>query len=259
MPHSLAVLLDAGRDDRAPVVRRESEVAPDYLEARGEALDVPLPGTGQRLVEVIDVEHQLPFRRTEQSEVRQVGVAAQLHRHARSRGRREVGRHDQRAAAIERAGRHEHSSIPDRDQLRQPTRGLLLQQGDRVRTIGARLPFRVGRPGRKLPSGLPPGDPVLQAETGAAPGRRWRSQRTGRNRVLRALRTPIAIRRGHCRGPSTMVILQCTQPASRSLESRHEATGGTARAASAIAGECRRAGPRRPQGPDRVMSLVVHE
>ena len=47
--------------------------------ARRQALDVPLPGTRQRLVEVVEVEHQPPLGRGEHAEVRQVRVAATLH------------------------------------------------------------------------------------------------------------------------------------------------------------------------------------
>ena len=41
--------------------------------------DVPLERAGQRLVEVAQVERQLPLRRGPQSEVQDVRVAAQLH------------------------------------------------------------------------------------------------------------------------------------------------------------------------------------
>ena len=54
-------------------------------EARGEALDVPLPGAGQRLVEVVDVEEQAALGGGEDPEVRQVRVTAQLHAEAGDR------------------------------------------------------------------------------------------------------------------------------------------------------------------------------
>ena len=55
-------------------------------------------GPGQRLVEVVDVEHQSPLGRREQPEVREVGVAAALHGQARARRGGQVGGHDQRRA-----------------------------------------------------------------------------------------------------------------------------------------------------------------
>ena len=57
--------------------------APGDREARHQALDVPLPRPGQRLVEVVDVEHQPPIRGGEAAEVRQVGIAAELDVQAR--------------------------------------------------------------------------------------------------------------------------------------------------------------------------------
>jgi hypothetical protein len=48
--------------------------------AHSKALDVPLPRTGERLVEIVDVEHQPPLGRREHAEVRQVRVPAALHR-----------------------------------------------------------------------------------------------------------------------------------------------------------------------------------
>jgi len=51
-------------------------------------------GPGEGLVEVVEVEDEPPLGRREHAEVREVGVAAELRRQARSRGAREVGRHD---------------------------------------------------------------------------------------------------------------------------------------------------------------------
>ena len=47
-------------------------------EARRETLYVPLPGRGQRLIEVIDVEDDVALGRGEPAEVDQVAVAASL-------------------------------------------------------------------------------------------------------------------------------------------------------------------------------------
>jgi hypothetical protein len=48
-------------------------------DARGQALYVPFPRTGQRFVEVVDVEQQFPLGRSEPSEVGEVRVTAGLH------------------------------------------------------------------------------------------------------------------------------------------------------------------------------------
>ena len=118
--HPVPVLAHAGHDDRAPVRGGEPAVAAQDLEAGREPLDVPLPRTGQRLVEVVDVEQHPPLRGAEQAEVRQVGVAAQLHGDAGPGRAGQVGGHDGRRAAEERERRHEHPAVPDRDEFRHP-------------------------------------------------------------------------------------------------------------------------------------------
>ncbi len=79
----------------------------------------------------------LPLGRAEEAEVRQVRVAAELHVDPGARRRRQVGRHDQRRAAVERERRDEHPSVADRDELGHAALGLLLEQA------------RSGRAGRR--------------------------------------------------------------------------------------------------------------
>ena len=78
------------RPSRATIARRsfvgEAVVPAGDLQARREALDVPLPGPRQGLVEVVDVEDEATLRGGEHAEVRQVGVPAGLHRDTRLRG-----------------------------------------------------------------------------------------------------------------------------------------------------------------------------
>ena len=62
----------------------EAVVARGDQHAGRQPLDVPLPGARQRLVEVVDVEHQPPLGRGEHAEVRQVRVAAALNHADRS-------------------------------------------------------------------------------------------------------------------------------------------------------------------------------
>ena len=76
----LSVPLHARHHDFAPVRRREPQVSAADLEAGGQALHVPLPRPGQRLIEVVDVEKEVPLGRREHAEVGQVCVAAELHR-----------------------------------------------------------------------------------------------------------------------------------------------------------------------------------
>ena len=150
LQHRLAVGADAVQDDRPPRGRGVAVVARGDLEARREALDVPLPRPGQRLVEVVDVEDQPPLGRLEEAEVHEVGVAAQLGREPGVGRPGQVRRHEQRAAPVERAGRDEHAAVADGHQLLDPVGRLLLEQADRVRPAGGRLPARVRGAGRPL-------------------------------------------------------------------------------------------------------------
>ena len=99
LAHRLAVLRDRRRARSVAVLgavarcpaRRDRMLAASRLTSHSH-------GPGQRLVEVVDVEHQPPLGRREHPEVRQVRVAAALHLEARARRRREVGGHHQRGA-----------------------------------------------------------------------------------------------------------------------------------------------------------------
>jgi hypothetical protein len=68
--------------------------------ACGQTLEVPLPGRGQRLIEVIDVEDHLSLGRGEAAEVQQMRVAAGLDPQPGVRGGGQVGRHDRRRPTI---------------------------------------------------------------------------------------------------------------------------------------------------------------
>jgi hypothetical protein len=72
------------------------------LEACREALHVPLERAGEGFVEVVEVEDQVAFGRSEAAEVQQVSVARELHVEPSSRRRGEVVRHHHRRAAVER-------------------------------------------------------------------------------------------------------------------------------------------------------------
>ena len=74
----------------------EAVVAAGDDEARREALEVPLPGRREGLVEVVDGEDDVALRGGEAAEVAQVGVAAALEADAGGRGGREVRRHGER-------------------------------------------------------------------------------------------------------------------------------------------------------------------
>ncbi len=114
-------------------------------DARRETLDIPLERTMERLVEVVDVEDEVPLGRCEEAEVGEVGVAAELDDDPARRRRRQVRGHREGSPPVEGEGRGRHPAVPDRHQLGGPGDGLLLEEGDGVGSIGRRPPARVGR------------------------------------------------------------------------------------------------------------------
>src|SRR5271170_8105368 len=183
--HPAPVFLDPGHDHGAAVVREEAAVTPHDLKARRQALHVPLPRSREGLVEIVDVEQHPPLGRAEQAEIRQVSVTAQLHGDPRHRGRRQVGRHDQRPAPVERERRGQHPPVADRDQFGYPGRRLLFQQRNRVGAIGGRLPPSVTRPRRLLARDPAPGDPLVHGQVLAPPRGRERPRAFDRHAAAR--------------------------------------------------------------------------
>jgi len=118
----------------APVAANAVLLARD-LDARRQAQHVPLPRSGQRLVEVVDVENQVALGRPVTAEVHEMRIATQLHAHAGDRHRREVGGHNRRGAAKKSERRRQHASVTDGNQLRYPCGFLLPQDLDRIGPI----------------------------------------------------------------------------------------------------------------------------
>ena len=113
--HRLAVAAGRRAHRRAPVARPKPAVPARDLDACRKPLDVPLERAGQRFVEVVDVENQAAVRRSEASEVREVGVPAELHTKSRRGHEREVRCHHSRSAPVERESRFAHALVPDRE------------------------------------------------------------------------------------------------------------------------------------------------
>ena len=137
--HRGPVLADGVEHHPVLVPRAVVVVASSDQHARRQALDVPLPGARERLVEVVDVEHELALGRREHAEVRQVSVAAALHVQPRARRSREVVGHDLGRATVEGERGHEHPAVADRHELGDARARLVLEQSDRVGAICVRL------------------------------------------------------------------------------------------------------------------------
>ena len=154
-----------------PPVGAKPEVASGHSEARHEALQIPLKRPRQRLVEIVDVEHQPPVGRGERAKVRQVGVTAQLHAQPTVGRAREIRRHQVRGTPIKGKRRDQHPAVANRHELRHTRRGLFLQQLNRIAPIRRRRPLAVHPPRHFRPRRLP-------------------SRRTLRHRQVSNLRAP---------------------------------------------------------------------
>ena len=130
-------------------------------DAGRESLDVPLPGSGQGFVEIVDVEEDVALRRGEAAEIHKVSVAAGLYAKSGRRGRRQIGRHDRGCAAIKGERRLGHASEADRDQLRDSAFVGLAQKLDRIAPILGRLPAAVRGARRRVAQRLACGAPLV--------------------------------------------------------------------------------------------------
>ena len=81
---------------------------------------VPLERAGKGLVEVAQIERQVPFRRRPQPEVEDVGVSAHLHHEPGVRTRREVCGHHRRRPSVERPRRCHHAPEANRYEVGEP-------------------------------------------------------------------------------------------------------------------------------------------
>jgi hypothetical protein len=116
-----------------------------------QAFEVPLPRAGQRLVEVVQIEHDVALRCGEEAEVGQMGIAARLDVQAAPRNRGEVLGHHRRRTAQKREWRARHPAVSNRHEVRQPILGLLLQDGDRIRPRSTWREVGVARPRSHVP------------------------------------------------------------------------------------------------------------
>ena len=162
--HRLPIGLPDHHVDAASLLVAETAVAARHREARHQALHVPLERPRQRLVEIVDAEHQPPIRSRKRTEVRQVRITTQLRMQTRPRHPRQIRRHQVGRTAIERKRRHQHAPITDRHQLRHPRLRLLLQQLHRRRPHRRRLPRRVRRARHLRPRRLAPRHPLSHRE-----------------------------------------------------------------------------------------------
>jgi hypothetical protein len=121
-------------------------------DAGGKALDIPFERAGKGLVEIVQVEHQVPIGRAIPAEVAEVGVAAEFDAQVRAGAGRQIAGHDHGGAAQEREGGAAHSAVAQRPQIRQAGLVLRSQQGQRIGAAasGCQLGMRRQRNGLAL-------------------------------------------------------------------------------------------------------------
>ena len=133
--HRLAIRANRRHGGGFRVRRGESVVPRGDGEARGEPFDVELERAGQGLVEVVEIEHQPPLRRSIEPEVGQVGVTAQLDVQPGRRRPAQVVRHDGGRTPVEGERRHRHPTVAHRHQVLFPPVVLSDHQLDRIRPV----------------------------------------------------------------------------------------------------------------------------
>ncbi len=168
---------DGGCDGRAPRIRRRIAFVPGCDHDTGDhAFEVPLPGAVRRLVEIVEVEDHRALGGGEESEVGDVGVAADDDLGVRVDAGAEVGGLDGGAAAVERERAGEHAAGAQRNEVGQACRVLRLEDAERV-AIAARGVLGVGAARDARPRRPPvveaflEGDDVGVLETKAPGGR----------------------------------------------------------------------------------------
>jgi hypothetical protein len=153
--HAPAVGLDPGGDRGSGPGRLDPVPPRCHHKTGGKTLDVPLERAGKGLVEVAQVEGQVPLRRGPQSEVQHVSVPAQLHRQPAVQLAGEVGSHDRRGAPVVIPRRGRHPLMPDGNQLRDPDLVLRLDRLQRVMPTVCLRPGPQRSPADPLPGRLP--------------------------------------------------------------------------------------------------------
>src|SRR5262249_45065462 len=105
-----------------------------------EPLHIPFKGSGQRLIEIVNIEDGQSVGRRIGSEIVEMSVTARLHTNVGCRRVGQIGRHYRRRAAQEGKGIAPHAAIADRQQFLDPALALFNQDLDWVPSVRWRNP-----------------------------------------------------------------------------------------------------------------------
>ena len=115
-----AIRPKATGDGDLGLARMNPVVTSEHDQARRQASDVPLERTRKGLVEVAQIERQVPLRRRPQTEVEHVRITAHLHHEFCVRSRGKVRRHDRSRPSKERPRRCHHAAEANRHEIGEP-------------------------------------------------------------------------------------------------------------------------------------------
>ena len=164
-PHPAAVGVDGRRHGGVGLGGLHRVLPGRHHQAGRQACHVPFERTGQRLVEVAQVEVEVALGRGPQPVVQDVGVAAQLDLDPAVRPRGQVGRHDRGGAPVVVPRGQRHALVPQRDQLGHPDVVLGRDRLEGIVPPGALVPVADALPRRQDP-GLPTRLPALRGRGG---------------------------------------------------------------------------------------------
>ena len=156
-PHHQAVLGHAGQNDLPGDFLAGSVLPGRNHRAGGHPFHVPLPGGGQRFVEIVQVEDQLAVGCRIAAEVRDVSIAAGLDPYSRGWRIGQVGGHDRGTTPVERERGGGHPSVADRQEILDPALALGEQDPERIPALG-RFPLGMTLAG-SLPAQFLSGEP----------------------------------------------------------------------------------------------------
>src|SRR5215204_1409878 len=166
--HRLSIALDGSDDNLTAFFATEFVVSSGDFQASGQALDIPLEGTGVGFVKVVEVEHELSLRRGENPKIAEVSIAADLRGEVRARTFGEIARHDQRRSAVKGEGGDEHASVADGDQLGHAVSRLLFEELDWIAVRGPAVELGVRLQRHLTAHGLASGGALFPGVSGGA-------------------------------------------------------------------------------------------
>jgi hypothetical protein len=140
--HTGAIGLNGGRRDRPRFLFREVGRQSSDRDARRQSLEIHRKiHARQRLVEIVDVEHNILFWSCERTEVHQMAIAASLDRNPGRRLMPKILRHHRGSAAQEGEWICQHAFVTDRYEIGHPG---TIGRGEDTGCVAIGRPVQIG-------------------------------------------------------------------------------------------------------------------